>query len=280
MLSPHHKNDFMIKPIEALSSPIAPAPKNRGSYPARVTQTSVELSFSFGIVSMQLTPTFHVSALQLRPISKVVTMRLSPSQQPPSGVNLQMTWEIAKFQPILGGFGIVSLAPSQQQRPNIVRPLSFAVAGLQLISNFEAAPVQLTPFQQPSVVVSGGFQIASIECSPSFELGLIALSSSAKEVAVQLPGANSVGGAVKFEIVHVQLGSSGEIGMMQLNLLKQGPMRSPQVYNSPRIANAIETERLENALRNVVKPAAIDRWMRRASLSLEPAHEAGNGSPL
>src|SRR6266566_4596179 len=155
MLSPHRKNDFMIKTIEALSSPIAPAPGNRVSYPARVTQTSVELSFSF--------------------------------------------------------------------------------------------------------------QIASVDFSSSFELASIVLNSSAKEVAVQLPGAHSVEGAVRFEIVHVQLGSSGEIGMMQLNLLDQGPTRSAQVCDSRPVAHAIETDRLENALGNVINPSAMDLWMRTRS---------------
>ena len=273
MLSPHRKNDFMIKTIEALSSPIAPAPGNRVSYPARVTQTSVELSFSFGIASMQLTPTFRIGALQLRPISNVVTMRLPPSQRPQLAVNLQETWEIAEFQPTLGGFGIVRLAPSQRRRSIIGPPLSFAVAGLKLVSNFKAAPVQLTPSQQAYVVVTGGFQIASVDFSSSFELASIVLNSSAKKVAVQLPGAHSIEDAVRFEIVHIQLGSSGEIGMMQLNLLDQGRTRSPQVYNSRSVENATERDRLENALGNVIKPAAIDPWTKTASLSLETAHQ-------
>ena len=263
----------MIQTIEALSSPIAPALRNGVSCPARVTQSSVELSFSFGIASMQMTPTFQIGALQLRPISNVVTMRLPPSQQPQSAVNLHVTWEIAKYQPTLGRFGIVRLTPSQRQRPTIGPPIFFAVAGLQLVSNFEAAPVQVTPFQEASVVVTGGFEIASAEFSPTFELTSIVLNSSANEVAVQLPGAHSVEDAVRFEIAHVQLGSSGEIGMMQLNLLDQEPTRSPQVYNSRRVANAIETERLEDALCNVIKPAAIDPWMRTARLSLEDAHQ-------
>lgn len=258
MLSPHREHDFAIKTIEALSSPIAPAARNRVSYPARVTDNSVELSFSFGIASMQMTPTFQIGALQLRPLSKVVTMRLPPAQRLQSAVHLQMTWEIARFQPTLGEFGIVKLAPSQRQRPTIGQPLFFGVAGLERVSNFEAAPLHVTPSQEASVVVTGDFQIASVEFSPSFELGSIVLNSSAKDVAVQLPGAESVEAGVKFEIVHVQLGSSGEIGMMQLNLLDERPMRSPQVYNTPRIANTIETERLENALAlcNILKPAA------------------------
>ena len=272
MLSPHQKNDFMIETIEALSSPIAPAPGNRVPYPARVTQTAVELSFSFGIASMQLTPTFRIGALQLRPISNVVTMRLPPSPGPLSAVNLQAFWEIAEFQPILGGFGMVRLAPSQRRRSIIGPPLSFAVAGLKLVSNFEAAPVQVTPSQQAYVVVSGGFEIAGVDFSPSFELTSIVLNSSAKEVAVQLPGAPSVDGTVSFEIVHVQLGSSGEIGMMQLSLLDQGPTRSPQVYDSRRVAHAIETDRLEDALCNVISPSAFDLWMGTRSLSLEPGY--------
>jgi hypothetical protein len=252
MLSPHRTNDFVIKPIEALSSPIALAPRNRVSYPAAVTQNSVELSFFFGLTSMQLTPTFQIGALQLRPLSNVVKMRLSASEQPQTRVILRATWEIAKFQPTPGGFGIVTLAPSQRQRPTIGPGAFFAVAGLQLLSNFEAAPLQVTPCQQTSVVVNGCFEIAGVEFSPSFELASIVLNSSANEVAVQLPGAHSVEAAVKFEVVYVQLGSSGEIGMMQLNRLDQGPTRSPQVWraelcdagvkNGRRIANAIENE--------------------------------------
>ena len=42
---------------------------------------------------------------------------------------------------------------------------------------------------------------------------------TAKQVAVALPGAGSVEGAPMFEIANLQLGASGEIGMMQLNLL-------------------------------------------------------------
>ena len=184
-----------------------------------------------------------------------------------------MTLEIAKFEPTVGGFGIVRLVPSQRQRPNIAHPLSFAVAGLELVSYFEAAPVHLTPFQQASVLVTGCFRIASVDFSPSFELASIVLNSSAKKVAVQLPGAHSIEDAVRFEIVHIQLGSSGEIGMMQLNLPDQGRTRSPQVYNSRSVENATEADRLEKALCNVTEPAAIDPWTKTASLSLETAHQ-------
>src|SRR5204863_109927 len=101
---------------------------------------------------MPVTPTFKMGALQLRPTSRIVSMRLAPSQQPQTAMNLQVTFEISKIQPQGGGLGQVRLTPSQQQRPTITGSPSFTVGGLQLISNFEAAPVQLTPSQQASVL--------------------------------------------------------------------------------------------------------------------------------
>jgi tetratricopeptide (TPR) repeat protein len=194
--------------------------------PASAMQTAVQLTFSFEIASMQLTPTFKMSALQLRPTSKIVTMRLAPSQHAEPTMNLQVSFEIAKIQPAGGGLGTVRLIPSQQQRPTVVGSSSFTVGGLQLISNFEAAPVQLTPSQQAAVSVTGAFQIATVEFSPSFEIASIVLNSSSKQVAVQLAGAGTVEGAPMFDIANLQLGPSGEIGMMQLNMLGQGSRRA------------------------------------------------------
>jgi hypothetical protein len=174
---------------------------------------------------MQLTPSFKMGALQLRPTSKIVTMRLASSQQPQPAMNLQVTFEISKIQPSGGGLGTVRLTPSQQQRPTVVGSPSFTVGGMQLVSNFESAPVQLTPSQQATVMVTGSFQIATVEFSPSFEIASIVLNSTAKQVAVALPGAGSVEGAPMFEIANLQLGANGEIGMMQLTMLGQGQRR-------------------------------------------------------
>ena len=54
------------------------------------------------------------------------------------------------------------------------------------------------------------------------------LNSTSKQVAVQLPGAGPSGGEAPpmFEIANLQLTGSGELGMMQLNLLGQGPRRA------------------------------------------------------
>ena len=208
---------------------IPTAPAMRGGAPAAgAMQTAVQLTFAFEIASMQLTPTFKMGALQLRPASKVVTMRLA-GVSPQPAMNLQVTFEIARIQPAGGTLGSVRLTPSQQQRPTVVGSPSFTVGGLHLVSDFAAAPLQLTPSQQgqAAVHVVAPFQIATVEFSPSFEISSIVLNSNSKQVSVQMPtaGGGPVEGAPVFEISNLQLTGSGEIGMMQLNLLGHGPKR-------------------------------------------------------
>jgi hypothetical protein len=216
----------MPEPVQTPTAPVIRTPTAGGApQPASTMHTAVHLTFSFEIASMQLTPTFKMGALQLRPSSKVVTMRLAPSQQPQPAMNLQVTFEISKIQPTGGGLGTVRLTPSQLQRPQVTGSPSFTVAGLQLVSNFEAAPVQLTPSQSAAVLVTGSFQIATVEFSPSFEIASIVLNAASKQVAVQLPGSGPAEGAPSFEIANLQLGASGDIGMMQINLLGQGGPR-------------------------------------------------------
>ena len=208
---------------------IPTAPMRGGAPQAGAMQTAVQLTFAFEIASMQLTPTFKMGALQLRPASKVVTMRLA-GVSPQPAMNLQVTFEIARIQPAGGTLGSVRLTPSQQQRPTVVGSPSFTVGGLHLVSDFAAAPLQLTPSQQgqAAVHVVAPFQIATVEFSPSFEISSIVLNSNSKQVSVQMPtaGGGPVEGAPVFEISNLQLTGSGEIGMMQLNLLGHGPKRA------------------------------------------------------
>ena len=215
---------IMPEPIQ-----IPTAQRGGSPQPAGAMQTAVQLTFAFEIASMQLTPTFKMGALQLRPASKVVTMRLAGSSPQPA-MNLQVTFEIARIQPAGGTLGSVRLTPSQQQRPSVVGSPSFTVGGLHLVSDFAAAPLQLTPSQQgqAAVHVVAPFQIATVEFSPSFEISSIVLNSNSKQVMVQLPSAGgaAIEGAPMFEISNLQLTGSGEIGMMQLNLLGQGPRRA------------------------------------------------------
>src|SRR5256714_2804238 len=174
-------SDPIIEPvIESIHEPTSPVTmpepvqiptaQMRGGAPAAgAMQTAVQLTFAFEIASMQLTPTFKMGALQLRPASKVVTMRLAGSAPQPA-MNLQVTFEIARIQPAGGTLGSVRLTPSQQQRPTMVGSPSFTVGGLHLVSDFAAAPLQLTPPQQgqAAVQVVAPFQIATVEFSPSF----------------------------------------------------------------------------------------------------------------
>ncbi|HEX4631099.1 MAG TPA: tetratricopeptide repeat protein [Chthoniobacterales bacterium] len=190
-------------------------------------QTAVQLTFSFEIASLQLTPSFKMGALQLKPTSKIVTMRLAPSQQPQPAMNLQVTFEVATVQAAGGGIGQIRLTPSQQQRPSVISSPAFNIAGLQLLSGSESGAVQLTPSQQgqASVHVTGRFQIATVEFSPSFEIASLVLNATSKSVSVQLPGAgpSAVEGAPVFDIANVQITGNGEIGMMQLNAQGSAP---------------------------------------------------------
>ena len=204
------------------STPIRTAPMTGGApQPASGMHTAVQLTFSFEIASMQLTPSFKMGALQLKPTSKIVTMRLAPSQQPQPAMNLQVTFEISTVQLAGNAIGMIRLVPSQQQRPGVISSPAFSVAGLQLLSGAESGAVQITPSQQgqASVHVTGRFQIATVEFSPSFEIASIVLNATSKNVSVQLPGAgpSAVEGAPVFEITNVQLGGNGEISVMQLN---------------------------------------------------------------
>jgi len=214
---------------EPIQIPTASAGRGGMPQPAGAMQTAVQLTFAFEIASMQLTPTFKMGALQLRPFSKIVTMRLAGSAPQPA-MNLQVTFEIARIQPAGGTLGSVRLTPSQQQRPTVVGSPSFTVGGLHLVSDFAAAPLQLTPSQQgqATVHVVVPFQIATVEFSPSFEISSLVLNSNSKQVSVQLPSAGGavVEGAPVFEISNLQLTGSGEIGMMQLNLTGHGPKRA------------------------------------------------------
>ena len=215
---------------------IPTAPANKPSLatvakpqPAATMQTSVQLTFSFEIAAVQLTSSFKMGVLKVRPISKLVTMRLPASQQPQLGMNLQVSFEIAKVQPLGGALGTIRMIPSQQRPTTTGSPL-FSVAGLQVVPNFETAPVQLTPSQQgrASVFVTVPFQITTIEFSPSLEIAAVVLNSNSKQVRVQLPGAgpNQSEGPAMFEIANLELNESGDIGTVQLNLLGQGPKRA------------------------------------------------------
>ncbi len=216
-------------PIAKAPAPPVPKPQPQAPVPAGGMQTSVQLTFSFEIAAMQLTPSFKMGVLKVRPISKLVTMRLPSPQRAQSPLNLQVAFEVVKIQPVAGALGTIRVVPSQQQRPAMGGMPSFAVAGLQVVSNSETAPVQLTPSAQgrASVFITVPFQISTLEFSPTLEIGSVTLNSNSKQVVVQLPGTGPgpVEGAPMFEIANLELNEAGEIVTMQLNLLG-GPKRA------------------------------------------------------
>jgi len=224
----------MPEHLEMTEVPAAPLMKTptaeHASRSASSMHTAVQLTFSLEIASMQLTPAFKVGALQVRTTSKIVTMRLAPDQGSQPGTNPEVTFEIAKIQPAGGALGSIRMTPSHQQKPTAAGSPSFMVEGSQLVPNFEGTSVQLTPSQQAkaSVLVTVPFQISTIEFSPSFEVASVVLNSSSKQVFVQLPGAEpSLGeGRPMFEITNLELSESGDISMMQLNLLDHSSNRT------------------------------------------------------
>jgi len=112
------------------------------------------------------------------------------------------------------------LTPSQQQRPQTsASSAAFNIAGLQLVSGFESAPVQLLPSQQgqASVHLTAAFNITSVEFSPSFDIASILLNAVSRTVQVQLPGAAPLtADGPTFEISSVQLGANGDVSLIQL----------------------------------------------------------------
>jgi len=186
-------------------------------------QKSVHVTFSFEIAAIQLTPSFTMGCLKVRPASNVVTMRLARSENQQPASNSQVSFEVAKVQPVAGTLGAIRVTPSQQPRLTTNGPPSFAAAGLQVVPNFEAAPIQLTPSQPEKaiVLVTVPCGISTVEFSPTFEIASVVLNSNSKQVFVELPsaGAGPAKPTPMFEIANLELGESGNIAMMQLNLL-------------------------------------------------------------
>jgi hypothetical protein len=225
LLSEFLKEHRKVQEQDATQMPTAPVNKPPATAVAKpqtsgMMQISVQLTFSFEIAAMQLTPTFKMGVLQVRPISKIVTMRVAPSQQPQP----EVSFEIAKIQPVGETLGTIRVIPSQQQRPIMG---SRSIAGLQLVPSVEATPIQVTPSQQgqAAVFVTVPCQISTIEFSPLFEIASVVLDSSSKQVLVQLAGAgpSPADGQRVFEIADLQLSEGGDAGMIQLNLLDQSP---------------------------------------------------------
>jgi hypothetical protein len=143
--------------------------------------------------------------------------------QSQSTKDLQVSFEAAKIQPVGGTLGTLRMLPSQKQRPVENGSHSFAPAGLQVVPNFKAAPVQFTPSNpaQATVFVTVPCEISMVEFSPLFEIDSVIFKSSSKRVFVQLPG-NCPGGEEGTrvcEIASLEITEGGQISTMQLHLV-------------------------------------------------------------
>jgi tetratricopeptide (TPR) repeat protein len=196
--------------------------------PASAAHTPVQLTFSFEIVSVQLTPTFKVRTLQLRPASKGVTMRLASSQRSQPQLHPHVAFEIAKIQPADSGLGKVRLIKSTRQRQELAQqPVdialpAFEVTGVQPISSSDGvAGVQLAPSEQGKahVQVTGDFQMANVEFSPSFEVTGVVLNPTSRQVSVRLAGADpgAVEEASVFDVANVRIADTADSETLELH---------------------------------------------------------------
>jgi hypothetical protein len=191
--------------------------------PTGPTGTSVQVIFSFAITAVQVTPTLEMDALTVRPASKLATMQLALQPHSQTNEDLQVSFEAAKIQPVGGTLGTLRMLPSAQQRPMANDSPSLEAAGLQLVPNFKAAPLQLTPSQpaQATLFVIVPCEISIVEFSPLFEIASVILNSSSKRVFVQWPGTSPGGeeGTRVCEIANLEISESGQVSTMQLKLL-------------------------------------------------------------
>jgi hypothetical protein len=143
--------------------------------------------------------------------------------QSQSAKDLQVSFEAANIQPVGGTLGTLRMLPSQKQRPVANDSHSFTPAGLQVVPDFKAAPVQFTPSNpaQTTIFVVVPCEMSMVEFSPLFEIASVILKSNSKRVFVQLPGTRP-GGEEETrlcEIANLEVTESGEISTMQLHLV-------------------------------------------------------------
>ena len=115
------------------------------------------------------------------------------------------------------------MIPSERQGPVANGSHSFAPVGLQVVPNFKAALVQLTPSHpaQAAVFVTVPCEISMVEFSPLFEIASVIFNSSSKRLLLQLAGTRP--GTKErtrvCEIANLEITESGELSTMQLDLL-------------------------------------------------------------
>jgi len=119
------------------------------------------------------------------------------------------------------------------------------------------------------------FEITTLESSPVLEIAYVVMNSNFKQVLVQLPGASPGGGegTSMFEIADLQLSKSGDISVMQLNLVSQGPKRAGREISRDR-ATGFLCLSLQGIRSTAV--SAFGSGLASAAASVEILHRAGS----
>jgi hypothetical protein len=238
-----------------IPQPLATA--TRTSIPG--SKAGVQLTFSFEILSMQLTQHFKLDALQLQPTSNLVTMQLIEESREHSGGD-QVVWELVEIKTNDRGFGALRLKPTSRHAAMLPGVNSFNVAGLQIVTGLSAAPLQLSP-QGASVLATSGFDISSVEFSPSFEIAAIVVENRAKEISVRLPSVPEREATLSaFDIAYVGV-DAGQLGVVELKSRGRPPGDLARVPQRLFGSDPLELQQFRTALESLLQPSAIQPWL-------------------
>ena len=219
----------------ATSSPAAPAPAPEETLPAaspRVTlpaappppassgRALAELTFSFGVTSLQLTPFFRLGSLELQALSEVVSLSFVAAGNAETPLAAGISFEIDRVE--LDGARIRSLLlrPLGEVRPPVAPLPDLRVDGVALAGSGDA-PITVTTSGGGAAVVQllGSFAVTGVDFSPGFEVESLRLEPashaarlrvvpSARPAALDLPPS--------FDFAEVSLGEGARLDRVRL----------------------------------------------------------------
>ncbi len=206
----------------SVSTPQRTMPQDSTTALPHNARAAAQLTLGFEITSLQLTPFFKLGAVQLRPLSNIVSLHLVASSAADSplaaGISFQIVTvelnEAAHLKSIL-------LKPLPQAQPATVPSQKLAVDNVQITQAGENAPISVTTSESTSTAVQllADFSIASMDFTPSFEIGSLRLEPTSNSVLLRLapsqrPAALDL--PPSFEVANVQLGNDAQLSGMRL----------------------------------------------------------------
>jgi hypothetical protein len=218
------------EPVPAPAAALIPAAVREVSStttkPVMSTETtanraSAQLTLSFEITSLQLTPFFKLGGVQIRPLSNVVSLHLISAQASDSPMAAGISFEIDK----------VELDDQSNLRSLLLKPLGQAQAASTPQSKLQVDAVQITQGGEGAIQVTSSqsastavqlislLTIASMEFTPSFEIGSLRLEPNSKSVQLRLAPSQRAGALdlpPSFEISSIQLGNEAQFSLLSL----------------------------------------------------------------